>query len=121
MTEFDPRCHDLLNDIYTSAKRIVDRLQKETLESFTDEANMDAQDIVAWRLAIIGEAASVLLKKCPEFCESNPEILLQQARSMRNLLVHEYSNIIWQVIWDTVQEQLPQLIDAIEPFLSKEE
>jgi uncharacterized protein with HEPN domain len=121
MTELDPRASDLLNDIYTSAKRIVERLQKETLESFSNESSMDVQDIVAWRLAIVGEASSVLLKKYPEFCERHPEIPLQQARRMRNILVHDYNRIIWQVVWDTAQGQLPQLIDAIEPFLLKQE
>jgi len=119
MTELDSRAYDLLNDIYTSSKRIVDRLQKETVESFTNESNIDAQDIVAWRFAIIGEASSVLLKKYPEFCLQHPEIPLQQARRMRNILIHDYSKIIWPLVWKTVQEELPQLIAAIEPFLSQ--
>ena len=119
MTELDSRVCDLLNDICVSAKRIVSRLQNETLESFTNEANMDAQDIAARRLSIIGEASSVLLKKFPEFCEQHPEIPLQQARRMRNILVHDYNNIIWQLAWKTVQDELPELIDAIEPLLPK--
>ena len=117
MTAIDSRANEVLHDIHTSAQRIVERLKQETLESFTNEANMDAQDIVAWRLAIIGESSSALLKKYPEFCEQHPEIPLQQARRMRNILIHDYGNIIWSIVWDTVQNQLPQLIDAIEPFL----
>jgi len=119
MTELDSRANELLNDIYTSAKRIVDRLQKETLESFIDESSIDMQDSVAWRFAIIGEASTILLKKYPEICEQHPEIPLQQARRMRNILVHDYSNIIWALVWKTVQEELPQLIDAIKPILPK--
>ena len=51
----EPFVRKLLLDILTSAQRIVDRLATETAESFISSANLDAQDIVARRLAIIGE------------------------------------------------------------------
>ena len=116
----DLRATQLLEDIYLSAGRIMDRVQIETLESFSGNAGMDVQDIVARRLTIIGEASASLLKKYPDFCRQHPEIPLQEARGMRNLLVHDYNRIDWHIVWDTIQRQLPQLIDAIEPFLSNE-
>jgi len=119
MREIDPHILSLLEDIYISAERIVDRLQNETLESFTSQANMDAQDIVARRMTIMGEAATRLLKKYPEFYEQHPELALHQARRMRNALVHDYNRIDWNLVWKTIQTELPQLIDAIGPFLSK--
>lgn len=109
----------LLEDIHTSAERIIDRLQKETREGFLSAGGMDAQDIVARRLTIIGEAAAALLKKHPDFCEQNPTIPLRQARGMRNALVHDYDGIKWDIVWDTAQEELPRLVDFIAPFLSK--
>lgn len=119
MSNLDPRVRKLLSDIHTSAKRIRDRLQKETQEGFTSAGGMDMQDIVARRLTIIGEAAAALLKKHAEFCEQHPEIPLRQARGMRNVLVHEYDGVDWEAVWDTVQEGIPQLIDSIAPFLSE--
>jgi uncharacterized protein with HEPN domain len=119
MNELDSRVSELLKDIHISAKRIRNSLQKKTLESFISEAGMDIQDLVAYRLIIIGEASSALLKKYPQFCEQHPEIPLRQARGMRNTLIHEYHDVNWLVVWNTVQEQLPLLIDAVEPFLSK--
>ncbi|MDL2291458.1 DUF86 domain-containing protein, partial [Desulfovibrio sp. OttesenSCG-928-F20] len=74
----------LLEDIHTSAIRIHNRLQDQTKETFTHEANSDLQDIVARRLTIIGEAAASLLRKHSQFCEEHPEIPLRQARGMRN-------------------------------------
>ena len=119
MSEPDPRAVKLLDDIYTSAKRIVNHLQDETLEGFLGETGLNAQDITARRLTIIGEAAATLLKKHPEFCARHPEIPLRPARGMRNILVHEYDGVDWEAVWDTVRNKLPCLIDAIAPFLSK--
>jgi len=119
MSEIDPRAIKLLDDMYTSAKRIVNHLQDETPESFLGKTGLNAQDIAARRLTIVGEAAATLLKKHPEFCEQHPEIPLRLARGMRNILVHEYDGVDWEAVWDTVRNKLPHLIDAIEPFLPK--
>ena len=118
MKDLDPRIIELLDDIYTSARLNIDRLQGETLESFSSNTNVDLKDAIAYRFSIIGEASSVLLKKYPEFCEQHPEIPLIQARGMKNMLVHEYNKVLWGVVWDTVQEDLPQILDAIAPFVS---
>jgi len=119
MRKIDPLILSLLEDMYTSAERIADRLQNETLESFINQANMDAQDIVARRMTIIGEAATRLLKKFPEFYEQHPDLALHQARRMRNALVHDYNRIDWTLVWKTIHAELPQLIDAVGPFVSK--
>ena len=121
MNKIDPHILSLLEDIYTSAERIADRLQNETQGSFTTQVNMDAQDIVARRMTIMGEAATRLLKKYPEFYEQHPELALHQARRMRNALVHDYNRIDWNLVWKTIHTELPQLIAAIGPFLSKKE
>jgi len=117
MSEPDPRIMMLLEDIHTSAWRIVNCLRNETLENFIGQKGIDAQDIVARRLTIIGEAAAALLRKYPEFCDQHPEIPLRQARGMRNALVHDYNRIAWQLVWKTANDELPELIDAITPLL----
>ena len=119
MNELDPCIKVLLEDIYTSAERIVEHVQNKTLEDFTSKTGIDAQDIVARRLTIIGEASAALLRKYLEFCEQHPEIPLEKARAMRNALVHDYNRINWQLVWKTARVELPKLMDAIEPFLSE--
>ena len=118
MTPLDPDIRKLLEDIHTSARRIADRLASETRESFLSAAGMDAQDIAARHLTIIGEVSATLLKKYPEFCARNPDIPLRQARGMRNALVHDYDGIKWELVWDTVQLKLPQLINSLAHFLT---
>ena len=36
---------------------------------------------------------------------------------MRNLMIHEYDGVDLPIVWDTVQEHLPNLIEAIEPLV----
>ncbi|MCL2660397.1 MAG: DUF86 domain-containing protein [Acidobacteriaceae bacterium] len=119
MSGLDPQVQKLLEDIYTSARRIVDRLQNETREEFLSADGLDLQDIVARRLAVIGEAAAALLKKHPKFCEQNQTIPLRQARGMRNFLIHDYDGVQWELVWDTAQKEIPKFIDSIAPFLSQ--
>lgn len=119
MRGLDPHVKKLLEDIYMSAKRIVDRLENESREGFLSAGGMDLQDIVARRLTIIDEASAALFRKYPEFCEQHQTIPLRQARGMRNFLVHDYDGVDWGTVWIAVQEGLPQLIKSIEPFLAK--
>lgn len=119
MSGLDPHVQKLLEDIYTSAKRVVDRLQNETREGFLSAGGMDLQDIVARRLTIIGEASAALFRKYPEFCEQHQTIPVRQARGMRNFLVHDYDGIQWELVWETAQKELPKLIESIEPFLAR--
>jgi uncharacterized protein with HEPN domain len=117
MKAIEPRVDKRLTDIYESSKRINGLLRDICQEEFIAEANLDMQDIVVGRLSIIGEAAAALLKKCPDFCESHSEIPLRQARGMRNVLVHEYDQVDWMAAWIAAKEEIPQLIEAIEPLL----
>lgn len=116
MSILDSRVFKLLNDIEMSARRIIDRLDGETRETFTDLDSLDIQDIVARRLTIIGEAATALLKRYPDFCAAHPEIPLREARGMRNILVHDYGGIDWDTVWNTAKVALPQLVAAIAPL-----
>ena len=118
MSEANIQIIKLLSDIHTSAERILVMLETETLESFLSPSSMTIQDAVARRFTIIGEAAAALLRKHPEFGEKHPEVPLRLARGMRNVLVHDYDGIDWQILWATARKELPKLINAIVPFLS---
>ncbi len=113
----DIRIAQLLRDIDVSARRIIDRLRGVTRDEFVHPDSLDIQDIVSRRLSIIGEAASALLKKHPEFCKAHARIPLLHARGMRNVLIHDYGAIDWSIVWDTVEFSLPGLIESIAPLL----
>jgi uncharacterized protein with HEPN domain len=48
---------------------------------------------------------------------AHPEIPWRDMRDMRNFVVHEYFGISDKIIWDTVQNNLPPLINLLKPLL----
>jgi len=68
-------------------------------------------------LEIIGEAAA---GTAPAFRDVHPEIPWQVMTGMRNRLIHAYFDIDLDVVWRTVVEDLPSLIELVEPVLVAE-
>lgn len=58
-------------------------------------------------LIIIGEAATKVMDRYAEFTQRHPEV---PWRSMRNRIAHGYFEINLDVVWDTVQIALPELL-----------
>ena len=110
MNKTDLGIFKLLDDMRISSERILATLEGQTRESFLDsEASWAAQDIIARRLSIIGEAAASLSRKYPDFCEKHPEIPFRVIIGMRNILVHDYGAIDWMLFWNTIQQDIPPL------------
>ncbi len=65
-------------------------------------------------LEIIGEAAS---KISVEFRNKNPDIPWQKIIGMRNRLIHVYFDTDYQIIWKTINDNLPSLMEKIKPIL----
>ena len=68
---------------------------------------------VLYQLTIIGEAVRILSDGLKS---SYPEVPWQDISGMRNRLVHEYFDVDYQVLWDTVIQDVPRLktwVDAI--------
>jgi len=41
-------------------------------------------------------------------------------RRMRNLLIHEYDDIDFEIVWDTVNKNLPDLISELKKIVPDE-
>ncbi len=65
---------------------------------------------------IIGEAMSRLSKFEHTIAEQVPEY--QMAIGFRNLLMHGYAEIDHRIVWSTVQDNLPGLIERVEKILA---
>ena len=66
-------------------------------------------------LIVIGEASSDIPD---EIRTAHPEIPWQIMHSMRNRLVHVYFAVDPQIVWVTVQNDLPPLIGPLEDLLA---
>lgn len=81
------------------------------------EQDEKAQDAIVRTLTVIGEAAVRIHKEAPEFVSAHPELPWSQMRGIRNKVVHDYFDVAWDVVWDTVKQDLPPLLKQIESLL----
>ncbi|WP_455930060.1 HepT-like ribonuclease domain-containing protein [Pseudomonas fluorescens] len=64
-------------------------------------------------LIIIGEASTKIMDQHPDFAASHPQIPWRSMRGMRNRIAHGYFDINLDVVWDTIQEALPDLLHRL--------
>ena len=67
-------------------------------------------------LEIVGEAAS---RVSAETRDALAEVEWRKIRQMRNVLIHEYSSVDYDIVWQTVKEDLPPLISLLEGVLAE--
>ncbi len=67
-------------------------------------------------IEIVGEAAAGVSDWCRE---THPDIAWPDIVAMRNRLIHGYFDIDADRVWDTVQDDLPPLVNALNMILGK--
>ena len=80
--------------------------------------DMDSDDLFAYAIVraveIIGEAASRI---SPEFRAQTPEIPWRNIIGMRNVIVHAYADVSYDIVWQVAAGNLPELILTLESLL----
>jgi len=102
------RVQDILEAI-AKIQRYVSSVDFETFAN--DEEVMDA---VIHNLTVIGEAANHIP---PEITDRHVEIPWREMIDLRNFSVHAYWNLRPSVIWNTIQNDLPSLIEPLRNLL----
>ncbi len=69
------------------------------------------QDAVVRKFEIIGEAAKNVSEK---FKSQHSKMPWREMSDMRNKLVHEYFDVDIEVVWKTIQDDLPKLKKQID-------
>lgn len=99
-------------DMREAAREIVTAVGERSLEAFSgDRVLMLA---VERSLEIIGKAAR---RVPPEFQDEHPGIPWREIIGQRNILAHEYGQIDHEILFKTVQDDLPDLIEALARLL----
>lgn len=98
----------------------IDLAQTHTTEFSKEEFLSDrkTQQAVIYNILIIGEAASRALVDFPDFTEKHPNVPWHEMRGMRNRLAHGYFEIDLEVVWQTLQKNLPQLKTTLGKIFS---
>lgn len=101
--------HLLLDDIQSAINNILEFTKGITLEIY--ESDLKTRFAVERNFEIIGEAAS----RIPEdYRLSHPEIEWRILKDFRNFIIHEYFGINNEIVWDTIQLRLPDLLISFQ-------
>ena len=101
-----------LKHILESVEKILFITKEALYKKF--EEDWIIQDVVIRNLEIIGEAANHIDE---DLREKFPEIQWNEIRGLRNLIAHVYFNIDTLQIWETVQNNIPELKESIQNIL----
>jgi uncharacterized protein with HEPN domain len=77
------------------------------------------QDGVIRNIEIIGEAANNLREADPGIAARHPSIPFAQIYGMRNRVVHGYFSVSLPMVWDSVEEDIPELREKIAEVLQE--
>lgn len=99
---------DHIQQAATDACRFVEGLGKEV---FLEDKR--TQQAVIMSLIIIGEAVTKVMDGYAEFAQAHPQVPWRNMRGMRNRIAHGYFDINLEVVWDTAQSALPDLLEQL--------
>lgn len=103
---------EYLIDILESAKLVLVYVKEKTKEDFFNDSQ--CQDAVIRRLEIIGEAARRISDKTRS---QFPDMPWKDMIGMRNFMIHEYDDVDLFMVWETVQTDMPLLINVVENII----
>ena len=101
------RLPDYLGHILEAVERIERYIAVVDELGFMNDSLI--QDAVVRNFEIIGEASRNIQVHYPEFVSQHPELPLLSAYEMRNAVAHGYFKVDYEVVWKTIQNDLPNL------------
>jgi uncharacterized protein with HEPN domain len=107
MSRDKQRLLDYLDHIIEAISRIAH--YTEGLDEVAFLRDELIQDAVIRNMEIIGEASQNINRHYPEFAGEHADVPFSMAYEMRNALAHGYFQVDYEVIWKTIERDLPDL------------
>lgn len=105
------RLSDYLDHIQQAAADACSFIDGLSKEDFL--ADKRTQSAVVMCLVVIGEAATKVMDRYPEFTDRHLAVPWRNMRGMRNRIAHGYFEINLDVVWETVKAALPELLERL--------
>ena len=106
----------LLLDMLESAKLATRYVAECSKTDFLSE--MQLQDAVIRRLGIVGEASRRISETTRQ---TFPTVPWSEISGMRNRLIHEYDDLDLDIVWETIKNSLPLLIEELERIVPSDQ
>jgi uncharacterized protein with HEPN domain len=107
----------LLEDMRRAGEFIAGFVANKGLADYGDDPLL--RSAVERQFEVIGEALNRLIRSDPEVAEQ----ITHTARiiSFRNILIHGYDLVDYEVVWDVIETHLPLLREEVHALLGNEE
>jgi uncharacterized protein with HEPN domain len=107
----DQRLRDILEAIATIRRHLTD-----------DRERFLRDEVLRWffraQVQIVGEAS---FKLSEAVREAHPEVPWRSIIGMRHILVHDYFEVEWEILWEVLQTRILPLRKQIEAILEERE
>ena len=105
------RVPEYLDHILQAIQRIGSYTEDVDEVAFLE--NKMVQDAVIRNIEIIGEAARNIERYHPDFATAHPEVPWEDIYLMRNRVAHGYFSVDFEIVWKSIQNDLPELQQQI--------
>ncbi len=102
------RLPDYIDHIHQAAADVCSFVEGLSKDDFLKDKR--TQQAVIMSIIIIGEAATKVIEGYTAFTQAHPEVPWRSMRGMRNRMAHGYFDIDLNVVWETTQEWLSELL-----------
>lgn len=109
-----PESPKLLEDIRDAGAFILSSVTGRTMDQF--EENRLLRQAVERNFEIIGEALRRISQADPDIAARLGDT--RRIIDFRNLIVHGYDRIDYEIVWLIIQENLPDLVSKVENLLT---
>ena len=106
--------------------QIFNKMITRAQEAMIDTENMSYDEFLndnktirasVFSISQVGELARTLEKLDKEAFVKYSDINWIEIKGLRNRIVHDYGGIQFKVIWEVIQEDLPQLVNKLEKII----
>ena len=102
-----------LADMVGACEKILRYCESRTVTEFVDDTLLF--DAVLRNLTVLGEAAGRLDRP---WTARYPDVPWAAITGIRHRVVHDYGHVDPDIVWDTVQEDVPAILSTLKKILS---
>ena len=102
-------------DVLNAAKLTVEFTDGMDSKAFSEDAK--TQSAVLYKLLVLGEAVKRLTE---DFRSEHSELPWKLMAGMRDQLIHNYDSVDVDLVWKTLQKDIPTVITVLTRLLAEE-